>query len=65
MSENGSRPTNVRSTSKSGVKADILEPPLSANIIGAGLLDRLVGAAECPRFRGTDDMEDPGRLTAV
>jgi hypothetical protein len=24
------RPTNVRSTSKSGIKADILEPPLSA-----------------------------------
>jgi hypothetical protein len=27
------RPTNVRSTSKSGVKADILEPPLSADIV--------------------------------
>jgi hypothetical protein len=25
-----SRPTNVRSTSKSGAKADILEPPLGA-----------------------------------
>jgi phospholipid N-methyltransferase len=25
-----SRPTNVRSTSKSGVEADILEPPLGA-----------------------------------
>jgi hypothetical protein len=29
-----SRPTNVRSTSKSGVKADILEPPLSADFLG-------------------------------
>jgi hypothetical protein len=28
-----SRPTNVRSTSKSGVKADIQEPPLGADIV--------------------------------
>jgi hypothetical protein len=32
-----SRPTNVRSTSKSGVKADIQEPPLGAN---TGLMHR-------------------------
>ena len=48
----GRTPTNVRSTSKSDVKADILEPPLSATWRPEQLqhklrlLDHLVGAAE-------------------